>query len=377
MNHRTAPRRLLVLLVMLAAAAALAPTGSTAADTGAQRSATIPTSADRVAGYAANPRNPLAHGSWGVYTGSADGVYPAYEKATGTTRALLAKVALRSRVRWFGSWMSASEAGAKIRDYIATTQDGDPDVLVPMAVFRLWPEGEGAKRKPLTSADLAAYRHWVDTAAAAIGGSRVAMVLEPDLAVALTGWRPRVRQRLTAYAASVFGRLPRTSVYIDASDSDWLTVDRARDMLIRSGIRYVRGFALGATHYSGTAANIRYGRKVVGALARAGVGGRHFVIDTADNGRPFTWLQYWAAHPKGDFDNAETCRTRAERRCDTLGIPPTWQVASSRWGLPARLLPAARRHVDGYLWFGRPWLYRQASPFLLDRTLQVARTTRF
>jgi endoglucanase len=31
--------------------------------------------------------------------------------------------------------------------------------------------------------------------------------------------------------------------------------------------------------------------------------------------------------------------------------------------------------VDGYLWFGRPWLYMQADPFVMTRALQLARTT--
>ena len=326
--------------------------------------------------YPANPGNPLVGGTWGVYTGSADGVYPAYESAVSPDKELLAKVALRPRVRWFGTWMSTTDAAAKLRDYIATTQAGDPNVLVQLAIFRLWPNGgEPAKDKPLSTADQDAYRQWIDAAAQAIGGARVAIILEPDLAVALSGWRPRVRMALTAYAARVLGALPRAAVYIDGSDSDWLSVSKARTMLLRSGVRYVRGFALGATHYSGTAANIRYGRQVVAALADAGVRGRHFVIDTADNGRPFTWPQYWAKHPRGDFDNAEPCRDLAERRCDTLGIPPTSDVADPRWRLPATLLPAARKHVDGYLWFGRPWLVRQSAPFDLQRTLQVASTT--
>lgn len=329
------------------------------------------------AAYAANPDNPLAGGTWGVYRGSADGVYPAYRRATGTRKALLAKVALRPRVRWFGTWMSAAQASAKIRDYIVTTQAGDPEVLVQLAVFRLWPHGEGAKNQPITAAQQDAYRRWVDAAAQAIGSSRVAIVLEPDLAVSLGGWQPQVRAALTAYAAHAFAQLPRTAVYIDASDSDWLPVPKAVDLLLASGIREARGFALGATHYSGTAQNIAYGRSIVTALAAAGVPGRHFVIDTADNGRPFTWSQYWAAHPHGDFDNAQPCRTLTQVRCDTLGIPPTWEVADPRWGLPADLQQAAASFVDGYLWFGRPWLYRQSSPFKLGRTLKVAATTPF
>ena len=35
----------------------------------------------------------------------------------------------------------------------------------------------------------------------------------------------------------------------------------------------------------------------------------------------------------------------------------------------------AEAHVDGYLWFGRPWLSMQADPFVMKRALQLARTT--
>ncbi|MCP5967215.1 glycoside hydrolase family 6 protein, partial [Klebsiella pneumoniae] len=83
-----------------------------------------------------------------------------------------------------------------------------------------------------------------------IGDARVAMVLEPDLGITRKDgiWRPRVRWRMTRYAAEVFGALENTHVYLDASSADWLRVDVARDMLLASGIRHVRGFALGATH---------------------------------------------------------------------------------------------------------------------------------
>lgn len=315
--------------------------------------------------------NPLA-GPWGVYTGSADGIYPAWQAATGEEKRLLGAIAQRPRVRWFGQWIATSLIADRIREYVRTTQDGNPDVVVQLAVFRLWPRGEGAKDEPLTEADLQAYRAWVDEAARGIGTARVAMVLEPDLAVALKGWRPKVRFALTRYAARVFGALPNTTVYLDASDADWLPVDKAVAMLRRSGVAYVRGFALGATHYNGVRPNVRYARAVSRALAAAGLPGKRAVIDTADNGRAFTWLQFYAAHPRGDFDNAPTCATRTERRCVTLGIPPTWRVADA---LPAKLKPVATEYVDGYLWFGRPWLVRQAAPFSLERSLRVARTT--
>ena len=110
-------------------------------------------------------------------------------------------------------------------------------------------------------------------------------------------------------------------------------------------------------------------------MAAAGLPVKRAVIDTADNARGFTWLQYWAAHPRGDFDDAETCRDSDDRRCVTLGVPPTTDVGSAAWGLDSGSRAVAVEHVDAYLWFGRPWLHRQASPFKLRRTLQVARTS--
>ncbi len=319
--------------------------------------------------------NPLAFGTWGVYKGGADGVYPAYEAATGRQKRLLAKVALQPRVRWFGGWMPRSEVRSKVRDYITETQAGNSQTLIQMAIFRLWPNGESHGNDPLTAEAQAAYRAWVDAAARGIRSARVMMILEPDLGAALKGWRPAVRLRLAKYAAHVFGALPRTTVYIDGGASDWLTVSQAASLLRSAGVGSVRGFALNATHYDSTVANIRHGRQIVAALARTGLPNKHFVINTADTGRPFTWLQYWHAHPNGNFDNAAVCRTKTERRCVTLGIPPTWHVADAAWHLPPRVATQARRWCDAYEWIGRPWLVNQAAPFSLSRTLAIARTT--
>lgn len=318
--------------------------------------------------------NPLVARPWGIDTRHE--LYKAYDAAIGTSKQLLGKMALQPTVFWFNDVAPTYDITRRVRAYIADSQAGDPDTLVQMAVFRLWPEGQAQKSKPLTLADRAAYRRWIDNAARGIGSARVALVLEPDLAVSLTGWRPAVRLQLARYAARVFSRLPRTTVYLDAGASDWLTVPKAVDMLRAAGIRYVRGFSLGATHYTGTAAEIAYGTELAAALARAGFPGRRFVIDTSDNGRPFTWNEYWAKHPNGDFHNAEECWTRGERRCVTLGIPPTSAVGAERWGLSPRRRAQARARVDAYLWFSRPWfVYARPGYFDLQRALRVARTT--
>ena len=62
-------------------------------------------------------------------------------------------------------------------------------------------------------------------------------------------------------------------------------------------------------------------------------------------------------------------------RCVTLGIPPTTDVTNARWGLSATNKSRAAAHVDAFMWFGRPWLYMQADPYVKSRALALARTT--
>jgi endoglucanase len=164
-------------------------------------------------------------------------------------------------------------------------------------------------------------------------------------------------------------------VYIDVGSADWVSVRQATSLLRSAGVRYARGFALNATHYDSTQAEVLFGAQVVGALARAGVRGLHFVVNTADNGRPFTYQQFHRRFPSVNFGQPPVCRTRASRLCVTLGIPPTTNVASRRWGMSRRARAVAARWVDGYLWIGRPWLDFQASPFDLQRSLAIARTS--
>ncbi|MFT4263176.1 MAG: glycoside hydrolase family 6 protein, partial [Nocardioides sp.] len=342
--------------------------------------------AQREAERAALAQNPLAGGTWGVYRGPWNGIYPAYQRASGTNKALLAKIALQPRMLWFTSTFSTRSIGSAISSTIKAQQkEGGADTLVQLALFREWPGGENARGRALSRKQQSDYRAWIDAAAKAIGNARTAIVLEPDLglnAVPNNSWEkrtkdPATRLALVRYAAQKLSALPRTSVYLDASDSDWLSMAKIIPVLQAAGVEYTRGFALGATHYTSVADNLDYGKQIVDALAAQGITGKHFVIDTADNGRPFTWAQNRAGKPGGPFDNANTCSSTSQTRCDTLGIPPTTNVTDSRLGLSAAQQQIALAYADGYLWFGRPWLINQASPFSLKRSLAVARTTPF
>lgn len=320
--------------------------------------------------------NPLTAGHLGVDTDPGNYVYPAYQQATGRDRTLLAKIALRPRVIQVGSWIPVDKVRTRIAHLVADQQAGDPTKITQFATFNLWPQGESAGNLPANYA--ATYRGWYQQFVAGIGSARAAVVLESDLTVAIGGnHSPAAREALTRYAAQLLSRHPNITVYIDGGDSDWLTAARSAQMLKAAGVGYVRGFALGSTHYAPVGSDLSYGAQVVADLARLGIRGKHMVIDTADNGRGFTWLQFRAAHPGKWFDDAQPCTRTNTRACTALGIPPTTDVANPRWNLTSNQRSLAIAHVDAYLWFGRPWLYAQSYPFKLSKALGVAAASRY
>jgi endoglucanase len=380
MSPRPRPRniRSAALLAVICAVTALAAGMST--------SVAAPVPAPRVPRAAvANPTNPLAGRPWGVYKGDAEQAWPPYRDSTGTTHKLLAKIALQPKAKWFGKWLSDSEITQKVKDYIANATGGDPSVLVPMTIFRMVPWEQDALHRLPTAAEKASYKRWINRFAAAVGNTYAAIVLQPDGPFANEApHHSNVLHRLIAYAAKRLSAQPHTTVYIEAGSGDWTRgkIGPALELLTKGGIQYVRGFALNGTHYDSTAAEIAFGTRIVKALAARGYPGKHFVVDTAENGRPFTG-KWWHAHPSGmpgepeDFNNAVVCQTKSQTHCVTLGIPPTVHVAESRWHLPLAARQKAAKYVDAYMWFGRPWLKMQTDPFLMERALPMCRTTPF
>ena len=309
---------------------------------------------------------------WGHYTGTMDGVYPAWQDARGARQRLLAKIALRPLAYWFGSWFSDWYAPTAAREYIASDTGGNPNALAQMAVFRLdnW-EQAACTDRPSRAAQ-ASYRRWVDNFAAGIGASRVALILQPDLPFALCA-PTRVPLQLVAYAAKIFSALPHTTVYIDGG-VHWFPMrsDQAVSMLEQAGIRYARGFALNTTEYDATGAELEYGASIVRGLQAAGYATKHMVINTAQNGAPFLNGQY-----HGNVGNPRVCANRHDAICATLGIPPTWDTASPHWGLTGAQRSIAARYADAYLWIGRPWLDYGSNPLDIARMLGLSASSPF
>lgn len=318
----------------------------------------------------ASSTNPLAGMTWGVYRGPLDQLYDDWRSAHGVDKKLLAKEALQPLAYWFGSWNQDALASDVVRSYIQSVQNGNPNALVQMAVFRVDPWEHKACVQYPSAEQVASYKDWVDNWALGIGDARVAMILQPDLPFeACEPDHSQVAAQEVAYAAQVFSALPHTTVYLDAGASDWERVEDIVPMLRESGIQYTRGFALGATHYDSTAHELVYGRKVVQELAAAGIPNMHFVINTAQNGKPFTTQLY----PK-EFRSGAPCTSATEEHCVTLGIPPTYKVAADPTAddINGAQAAIAAKLCDGYLWFGRPWLYLQAKQFMPNWALQLA-----
>jgi hypothetical protein len=386
--------RLTQTLAAAAAALVMAAAGALAAPDGAHADGSrlpLPTPKAFNGGrYAANPSNPLVGGTWAVNNGfweNGRGLYTDYLGSTGTTRAYLARAALQPSALWMTG--NNSFVPTKVPDYLRTVNPtNDPDRLVQIAVFGLWPRGEGARHTPLTAAEQSHYKTWIQRVSAGIGDARVLIALEPDLAITANRSRvdgvtdPRVRQGLATYAARYFhDHNPRAVVYLDAGASDWLTPSQAATLLQRSGVRFTRGFSLGVTHYTATPTNITHGAAVLRALAMRGIRGKHFVIDTADSGRGYTWSQWANRFGAGSFDNSRNCPNARATLCNALGVPPTWRVAQPAYVGALRLTRAqvriARRSADAYLWLTRPWMYNQASPYQHEKAVAAAQFTPF
>jgi endoglucanase len=172
-------------------------------------------------------------------------------------------------------------------------------------------------------------RAWYDDLARAIGFDRVVIAFEPDSLGTIdchARSRRAARYRLLRYGIDALSVNPNATIYIEAGASDWEGASRMAKKLRRVGVAKVRGFMLNATHYDWTRANIAYGLK----LSRL-VGGKHFVINTAENGR-------------GPIHE----RLPNGRRLTVWCNPPNRGLG------PAPTTNTSNPRADAYLWINRP-----------------------
>ena len=139
---------------------------------------------------------------------------------------------------------------------------------------------------------------------------------------------------------------PNATIYIEAGASDWERASRMARKLRKVGVAKVRGFMLNATHYDWTRANIQYGLE----LSRL-VGGKHFIINTAENGRGAIHkrlpngrrLTVWCNPPHRGLgpapDDQHVTTPGSTRTCGSIGraTPSACQRRPIAWYLPRAL----------------------------------------
>lgn len=207
----------------------------------------------------------------------------------------------------------------------------------------------------------AAYRSWIAAVAQGMRGQYAMVVLEPDAVAFMEDPRrpecqdPAPRQQLLAYAARELTRAGAW-VYIDAGHSNWQSPTVMAQRLVKSGIRYARGFSTNVGNFRPTRDELDYAQALNRELVRRQVTGRKFLVETARNGagRPTdgydvcnpTWARLGAA-PRLQFNGSldgtiwikhpgESDGDRQDSQQDCHGGP-----ASGRWWpLGARRLMA-------------------------------------
>jgi endoglucanase len=177
---------------------------------------------------------------------------------------------------------------------------------------------------------------WYDNLARVIRDDRVVIAFEPDSLGTIDCLAPSRRDdryRVLAHGVDALSKLPNATVYIEAGASDWESSARTAKQLRRVGVRKVRGFMLNVTHYDWTGNNIKHGLEISRLT-----GGKHFVINTAENGRGGVHYKKW-------IDRANHIWRRITVWCNPglRGLGPAPTTVTSR---PDK--------VDAYLWINRP-----------------------
>ncbi len=320
-------RLLLPLCLVLFAGALMAPTAGA-------WSSSNPTS---------GPSNPLAGQKWFVdwNWGMAQRQYKAYHhRRQHRKAALMHKLARQPQTKRFGSWVKHPARG--VREYLDRMQQEDPGAMTFLYVYRFPHKGCGAKKRTWRGKyvagynagggrEAARYRSWIDGFARGVANYKVAIWLEPDglgTIECLSAGARRTRFALYHYAIDKLSQNPNAAIYLDGGASDWEPWKTQASRLRKAGVTdpRVRGFFLNATHYDWTSKNVQYGNRLATAL-----GGKHYVVSTAVNGR-------------GPYRLHRAKRYFNEQRCNppgrALGPEPTVQTASI-W-------------ADAYLFIGDP-----------------------
>jgi endoglucanase len=132
-------------------------------------------------------------------------------------------------------------------------------------------------------ADAASYHDFIEGFAQGIGSYRAVLFLEMDSIITmpcLSHHGQAVREHELSDAINILtADCPHLLIYLDSGAADALSARQAARFLRAAGVARIQGFFLNSTHFDWTSREIRYGHQISRML-----GGKHFVINTGENG---------------------------------------------------------------------------------------------
>jgi endoglucanase len=275
--------------------------------------------------------------------------------------AMMKVIADQPQVHRFGHGIP--DPSTPVQEYLARAQVEQPDTVPMLSTYWLVDAGlihphcghysDSPRRQ-------AKFHRWMENLAAGIGYYRAIVFLEED-AVITVGCLSRhgraVRMAELRDAISILSRDPRVVVYLDAGAADALPARAAARLLRQAGVAKTQGFFLNATHFDWTSHEIRYGEQISRLT-----GGKHFVVNTAENGRgPLV------PSSRTLYGNEVLCNPPGRG----LGPKPTFNTGF--------------RNVDAFAWIANPGksggACRPGAPgvgyYWLDFALQLIRNANF
>jgi endoglucanase len=233
--------------------------------------------------------------------------------------------------RW-GNWTKVGAVGLQVNKYLARANAESPGTVPELSTYWLV---DAKRTHPAchhysdSRHRLRTYKAWIKHFARGIGDYRAIVFLEVDSLITMPcldhhGVRVRLAELHAAFTA--LSKDPRVVVYTDAGAADALKAGRAARLLRRAGIGKIQGFFLNATHFDWTSNEIHYGDQISRMT-----GGKHFVVNTAMNGRgPIR------PHDRAHEGNEDLCSPPGRG----LGPLPTFQTGF--------------RYVDAFAWIATP-----------------------
>lgn len=199
---------------------------------------------------------------------------------------MLDVIAREPEVHRFGNWVPRSEIGLKVSQYLEQAAIEQPGRVPEFATY--WVVDSKRARPHCGSYSdppwrVAAYHQWIHNLAAGVSGYPAIMFLEMDSLITvgcLSHHGLQVRLQELHDAIDTLAKVPHLVVYLDAGAADALDAAAEARLLRGAGVSEIQGFFLNSTHFDWTLREIRYGEKISRMT-----GGKHFVVNTAENGR--------------------------------------------------------------------------------------------